>query len=76
MRHPRIIHNIASGFPMLFPDCSLMPAGRIRRLTNPYGSQIGQYRFIWFFWANVTGQRTRYLVEGTLDPIVGLLGFI
>ena len=25
---------------------------------------------------NVTGQRTRHLVEGTLDPLVRILGFI
>ena len=28
------------------------------------------------FIANVTGQRTRHLVAGTLDPLVGTLRFI
>ena len=34
------------------------------------------YRVPIFFSANVTGQRTRHLVAGTLDPIVGTISFL
>jgi hypothetical protein len=32
---------------------------------------IGILLYVFIYSANVTGQRTRHLVAGTLDPIVG-----
>ena len=53
-----------------------MGAGITRgAISSPRVIRLYLVLVIFIFGPNVTGQGTRHLVEGTLDPLVGLLVF-